>query len=135
MKELIIDAKTENLDAVLAFVNEALEECGSSPKAQMQMEIAVEEIFVNIANYAYHPGSGSAVIRLETSDDPTSVTVTFKDAGIPYDPLLKEDPNTHLSAEEREIGGLGIFMAKKSVDDIHYEYKNGENILSIQKNL
>ena len=99
------------------------------------MDIAVEEIFVNIANYAYTPETGKAVIRVDTANDPNRVTVIFKDTGIPYDPLAKEDPDITLSSEERKIGGLGIYMAKKSVDDIQYEYKNGENILSIRKNL
>ena len=135
MKELVIEAKPENLEKVLSFVDQSMDEFGSSLKAKMQMDIAVEEIFVNIANYAYRPDTGYAFIRLETSDDPTTVTVTFKDTGMPYDPLAKPDPDITLSAEERQIGGLGIFMAKKSVDDIRYEYKNGENILSISKKL
>ena len=135
MKELVIEAKPENLDKVLSFVDQSMDEFGSSQKAKMQMDIAVEEIFINIANYAYRPETGYAFIHLETSDDPTTVTVTFKDTGMPYDPLAKPDPDITLSAEERQIGGLGIFMAKKSVDDIHYEYKNGENILSISKKL
>ncbi len=135
MKELTIDAKTENLSRVLEFVDEELEKSGCSMRSMMQMDIAVEEIFVNIANYAYTPESGKAVIRVDTANDPNRVTVIFKDTGTPYDPLAKEDPDITLSSEERKIGGLGIYMAKKSVDDIKYEYKNGENILSIRKNL
>ena len=135
MKELVIDAKTENLDRVLEFVDKELETSGCSMRSKMQMDIAVEEIFVNIANYAYTPKTGRAVIRVDADDDPGRVTVIFKDTGIPYDPLAKEDPDITLSSEERQIGGLGIYMAKKSVDDIRYEYKNGENILSIRKNL
>ena len=135
MKELTIDAKTENLSRVLEFVDEELEKSGCSMRSMMQMDIAVEEIFVNIANYAYTPESGKAVIRVDTANDPNRVTVIFKDTGTPYDPLAKEDPDITLSSEERKIGGLGIYMAKKSVDDINYEYKNGENILSIRKNL
>ncbi len=135
MKELIIDAKTENLGKVHEFVDEQLEANGCSMRSMLQMDIAVEEIFVNIANYAYTPETGKAVIRVDTANDPNRVTVIFKDTGIPYDPLAKEDPDITLSSEERKIGGLGIYMAKKSVDDIQYEYKNGENILSIRKNL
>ncbi len=135
MKELTVDAKTENLSRVLEFVDEELEKSGCSMRSRMQMDIAVEEIFVNIANYAYTPESGKAVIRVDTANDPNRVTVIFKDTGTPYDPLAKEDPDITLSSEERKIGGLGIYMAKKSVDDIKYEYKNGENILSIRKNL
>lgn len=135
MKELVIDAIIENLGEVLEFVDRQLEKCGCSMKAKLQMDIAVEEIFVNIASYAYAPETGQAVIRVDTDHDPGRVTVIFKDTGIPYDPLAKPDPDITLSSEQRQIGGLGIFMAKKSVDDIRYEYKNGENILSIRKNL
>ncbi len=135
MKELFIEAKDENLDKVLAFVDEQLEAYDCPMKTQMQVDIAVEEIFVNIAHYAYVPGEGSATIRAEVTEDPLSVSLTFVDNGIPYDPLAKEDPDITLSADERQIGGLGIFMVKKSMDDVAYEYKDGHNVLTIKKNL
>ena len=103
-------------------------------KAQMQIDIAIDELFGNIANYAYNPEIGSATVRVEVTEEPT-VIITFIDHGVPYNPLEKTDPDTSLSAEEREIGGLGIFMVKKSMDHISYEYKNGQNILRIKKNL
>lgn len=135
MKELTIEAKVENLDEVLAFVDEQLEAHDCSMKIQTQIDIAVEELFVNIAHYAYNPETGPATLRVEIQDEPLSVIITFIDNGIPYDPLAKPDPDVTLSAEEREIGGLGIYMVKKSMDNIKYEYKDGKNILSIQKNL
>ena len=134
-KELVIEAGIDKLDEVISFVDSQLENIECSMKAQMQIDIAVEEIFVNIANYAYNPDVGDATIRVEVSDDPLTVTITFLDHGKPYDPLAKEDPDVTLSAEERDIGGLGIFIAKKSMDDIRYEYKDGQNILTIEKNL
>ena len=133
MSELTLEAKVENLDEVLNFVNDFLEEKGCSPKAQMQLDVAVEEIFVNIASYAYKPGAGTATVQITSAPEPRSVIVTFTDQGIPYDPLAKEDPDVTLSAEERPIGGLGIFMVKKSMDDVAYEYKDGSNILTIKK--
>ena len=135
MKELFIEAKDENLDKVLAFVDEQLEAYDCPMKTQMQVDIAVEEIFVNIAHYAYVPGVGSATIRAEVSEDQLAVSLTFVDNGMPYDPLAKEDPDITLSADERQIGGLGIFMVKKSMDDVAYEYKDGQNVLTIKKNL
>ncbi len=135
MKELYIEAKDENLDEVLAFVDEQLEAYDCPMKTQMQVDIAVEEIFVNIAHYAYVPDVGAATIRAEVTEDPLSVSLTFVDNGMPYDPLAKEDPDITLSADERSIGGLGIFMVKKSMDDMTYEYKDGQNILTIKKNL
>ena len=134
-RKLDIEADVSNLDKVLAFVDEQLEAYGCSPKIQMQIDVAVEEIFVNIASYAYNPEKGSAGICVETQEDPLVVTITFTDNGIPYDPLKKPDPDVTLSAEERQIGGLGIYMVKKSMDDISYEYKDGRNILTIKKNL
>lgn len=101
----------------------------------MQIDVAVEELFVNIAQYAYAPGIGVATIRLEIQEDPFVVVITFIDNGIPYNPLAKEDPDITLSAEERPIGGLGIYMVKKSMDEVSYEYKDGQNILRIKKQL
>ena len=135
MKELDIKARAENLEEVIQFVDQELEIADCPIKAQMQIEIAVEEIFINIANYAYNPDTGSAVIRIEVTDDPVSVKLVFIDNGVPYDPLAKKDPDITLSAEERDIGGLGIFMVKKNMDEIHYEYKDGQNILTLIKNL
>ena len=104
-------------------------------KAQMQISVAVEEIFVNIASYAYAPDKGSATVCVEVSGDPVTVTITFVDRGVPYDPLAKEDPDVTLSADERGIGGLGIFMTKKIMDDVAYEYRDGKNILTLKKNI
>lgn len=135
MKELLIEAKDENLYQVLDFVNEQLDACECPPATKITVDIAVEEIFINIAHYAYNPEVGPATIRAEVIDEPLSVKLTFVDNGVPYDPLAKADPDITLSAEEREIGGLGIFMVKKSMDNVSYEYKDGQNILTIQKNL
>ena len=135
MKELTIAATVENIETVTDFVNEQLEALDCPMKAQMQIDIAIDELFSNIAHYAYNPETGDATVRVEVVEDPMAVVITFIDKGIPYDPLKKADPNTALSAEEREIGGLGIFMVKKSMDDITYEYKDGQNILKIKKNI
>ena len=104
-------------------------------KAQIQIDIAIDEIFGNIAHYAYHPQVGEATVRVEEIRDPGVVILTFIDRGTPYDPLKNQDPNTDLSAEERDIEGLGIFMVKKCMDEMRYEYKDGQNILTIQKAL
>lgn len=135
INEIVIDANTDKLDEVIGFVDAHLEEYDCSMKTQMQIDIAVEEVFVNIANYAYNTDIGKATIRVEISGDPIVIKITFLDNGTPYDPLAKEDPDVTLSAEDRKIGGLGIFMTKKSMDNIQYEYKNGQNILTIEKNL
>ena len=120
---------------VQAFVEEHLEEAGCPLKAQMQISIAVEEIFINIASYAYAPGTGKAIIRVEFTKDPSVVSITFIDRGVPYNPLDKQDPDVTLPADERDIGGLGIFMAKEIMDDEYYEYKDGQNILTMTKKL
>ncbi len=135
MKELTIAATVENIETVTKFVNAQLELMDCPIKAQMQIDIAIDELFGNIAHYAYNPEVGSATVRVEVSEDPLAVIITFIDNGIPYDPLGKDDPDITLSAEEREIGGLGIYMVKKSMDEITYEYKDGQNILKIKKNI
>ena len=135
MKELTIAATVENIETVTDFVNEQLEALDCPIKAQMQIDIAIDELFGNIAHYAYNPEIGKATVRVEVIEDPLAVTITFIDNGVPYDPLAKADPDTTLSAEERDIGGLGIYMVKKSMDNITYEYKDGQNILKIKKKL
>lgn len=135
MKELTIAATVENLGTVTAFVDEQLEALDCPMKAQMQIDIAIDELFGNIAHYAYNPDVGEATVRVEVVEEPLSVVITFIDKGVPYDPLAAADPDTTLSAEERSIGGLGIFMVKKTMDDVSYRYENGRNILSIRKTL
>ncbi len=135
MKELSLDAKIENLGEVLEFLDEELMRLNCSFKIQTQLDIAVEEIFVNIAHYAYKPKTGSATIRLEIEEEPPAIAITFIDSGMPYNPLEKEDPDITLSAEERQIGGLGIYMVKKSMDNMVYRHENGNNILTITKKL
>jgi len=134
MKELTMEAAIENVDAVTEFVNEQLERLGCPIRARMQVDVAIDELFGNIAHYAYHPGVGPATVRVETTEDPLSVIITFIDHGVKFDPLAREDPDLTLSAEERGIGGLGIYMVKKSMDELSYEYRDGQNILRIKKN-
>lgn len=135
MKELTIAATVENIDTVTDFVNEQLEAYDCPMKAQLQIAVAIDELFSNIAHYAYNPDVGQATVRVEVVENPLSVIITFIDNGIPYDPLKKEDPDITLSAEERDIGGLGIYMVKKTMDAVSYEYKDGCNILTIKKDL
>ncbi|MCL2100747.1 MAG: ATP-binding protein [Fibromonadales bacterium] len=132
MEELIIEAQLENLNAVQDFVAEKLESASCPAKLQTQIAIAVEEIFVNIARYAYCPETGGATIRVSADDD---VVIEFEDKGKPYNPIKKKDPDTTASAEEREIGGLGIFMVKKIMDAIEYKRIGNKNILTIKKRL
>lgn len=135
MKKLMIPAAVDRLDEINAFVEAELEACGCSPKAQMQVSLAVEEIFVNIANYAYNPEVGEAEICVDTGGDPPSVLIRFLDHGKPFNPLEKPDADTTLSAEKRDIGGLGILLVKKNMDEVQYSYENGANILTIRKKL
>ena len=135
MKELTLPATIENIEKVTDFVNEQLEEIECPMKAQMQIDIAIDELFGNIAHYAYNPETGPATVRVEVTEEPISAVITFIDHGVPYDPLKKDDPDITLSAEERAIGGLGVFMVKKTMDEISYEYKDGKNILRIRKNM
>ena len=135
MKELTVDATIENVAAVTAFVDEQLEQLNCPMKTQCQVDVAIDELFGNIANYAYNPDIGTATVRVEVTENPLAVVITFIDNGIPYDPLAKGDPDITLSVEERQIGGLGIYMVKKSMDDVSYEYKDGKNILRIKKNI
>ena len=135
MKELSIPATVENIHHVTAFVNEQLEALDCPPRAQLQIEIAIDELFANIANYAYSPEVGEATVRVEVTQQPLAVIITFIDQGHPFDPLTAQDPDITLSADDRPIGGLGIYMVKQSMDEISYEYRNGQNILTIKKRI
>ena len=135
MKEITLPATLENLASVQSFIEEELEAADCPVKAMMQISIAVEEIYVNIARYAYNPEVGEATVRCAVGDDPLQVTIQFLDSGRPFDPLAKPDTDTSLSAEERDIGGLGILMVKKSMDDVQYRYEDGCNILTLKKHL
>ncbi len=134
-EELIVKADINNLDEVQAFIDEKLEAVGCPLKTQTTIDVAVEEIFVNIASYAYDSSGGDAIIQVAMNEDPLAIEITFIDFGKEYNPLAKADPNTSLALMERQKGGLGIFMVKKSMDDMTYEYKDGKNILRIVKNL
>lgn len=135
MKRLTVPAKAECLDEINAFVGGELEQYECPVGIQMQIELAIEEIFVNIANYAYKPVDGEAEIRCEVLRDPLRVIIQFLDKGRPYDPLAKEDADTSAEALLEREGGLGILLVKKTMDDVKYTYEGGKNILTIQKNL
>lgn len=133
MKEIRLPARVENIDTVTDFVNEQLEELGCPVKVQIQIAVAIDELFGNIARYAYDGEEGEAVVRVEGGDNNDSVTITFIDSGKPFDPLKRDDPDVTLSASERNIGGLGIFVVKRTMDSIDYKFEDNKNVLSIHK--
>lgn len=126
-------ATTETLPEVLSFTEETLEGVGLSLKTTTALCVAIEEVFVNIAHYAYPEGEGDVTLRISFDKDNSSVTFTLRDKGVPFDPLAKADPDITLPAAKREIGGLGIFIAKKTMDSLSYTFENGENILTMTK--
>ena len=118
-----------------AFIERRLEAADCSPRALMQLGLAIEEVFINIASYAYAPGTGNATIRVEIDRAAKLATITFIDSGVPYNPLKKRDPDITLSASERQIGGLGVFLTKKLTDDVRYDRRDGKNFLMLIKHL
>ena len=132
-RELCLEACDDTLHVVLHELEEYLNTVSCSNDCKMELLIATEEIFINIAHYAYGGEIGKAYIKIEIKDNPKSICITFKDQGTPYNPLEKEDPDITLSAEERAIGGLGIYMVKQSMDHVEYDYQDGYNILRIEK--
>ncbi len=135
MKGITVEANRENLLQVQSFIDRELEAADCPMATQIAIDVAVEELFVNIASYAYGGKSGPATIQVHINENPTSAEITFIDRGKQYDPLAKPDPDVTLAAKDRKKGGLGIFMVKNSMDDIKYEYKDGKNILTLIKNL
>lgn len=134
MTQRTFDAVTKNLDQVLAFLDSQLESWGCPLRVQLQLDVAVEELFVNIASYAYGEKTGTAEIAMDLLPGQI-IEITFRDSGIPYNPLEKPDPDVTKPAEEREIGGLGIYIVKKSMDEVLYRHEEGQNILTIRKAL
>ena len=133
--EMFITAKKENLPAVINFINSKMEAAGCPMRTVMQVDVAAEEIFVNVALYAYEGGEGPVSVRVDIPESRGEVIITFTDSGMPFDPLAKEDPDIGQSAEQRSIGGLGIFMVKKTMDSCSYEYRDGKNVFTMKKNL
>ena len=130
-EELRVEAKVEKLPAVIEFVTGTLtDQCPM--RDRMHIELVTEEIFVNIASYAYSEPGGFATIRRSGGEGPEGLTLTFIDSGAPYDPLQKPDPDLTLSIDARPIGGLGVFLVKKIVDEAHYKYEGEQNILTVR---
>ena len=135
MEVITVPAESTALETVNTFIQEKLESINCPKRAKMQMMLAVEEIFVNISSYAYHPEVGQAEVGVDIDGDPPTVTIRFLDQGRPFNPLEKPDADITLSAQEREIGGLGILLVKKIMDQVDYAYENGKNILTIKKEI
>lgn len=130
MKELAVEAKIENLDRVQDFVRDQLRAC--PPKVRAQIAIAVDEVFSNIAHYAYVQDAGTVLVRVKAGD---AVTIEFEDSGRPYDPLSSADPDLSLDVDAREVGGLGIFMVKNLMDSVAYRREGSKNVLTIRKSV
>ena len=135
MKELTLEAKVENIQAATDFIDRELEAVDCPMKAQMRIDVAIDEIFANIAHYAYKPGTGDVTLQFAYDAATQTASITFIDSGTPYNPLEREDPDTTLSAEDRAVGGLGIFLVKKTMDDMRYWYADGRNHLVLEKKL
>lgn len=133
MPKIKLHAAIDKIEKATDFINSILESADCPTKAQMQLDIALDELMSNVARYAYGNKQGDITISLRILENPRRAILTLMDKGIPYNPLKKEDPDIMLSAEDREIGGLGIFIVKNSMDDMAYAYKNGKNIVSIIK--
>ena len=129
----VFAAKREMLAEVIAFIEGKLEEAGCPMKTLMQITVAAEEAFINVASYSYPESEGTVTVDAEITDEPRTLVLTFTDQGIPYDPLAKADPDVTAAAEDRQIGGLGIYMFKKLMDEVSYEYRDGKNILTMKK--
>ena len=133
MKEMTCAAVVENIPRVTAFVEEAMEEAGASAAAVMQMDVAVDEIFSNIARYAYGLDTGDASVQCSFEDG--TFVLTFRDSGAAFNPLESAEPDVTLPAAERQIGGLGIFLTRKLMDRMSYAREGNENVLRLEKRL
>ncbi len=133
MKELTLPATIENIDVATDFIDEELEAHNCPMKAITQINIALDELFSNIARYAYPDSQGMATVRIDI--DSERIFLQLADSGIEFNPLKNDDPDITASIDNRSVGGLGIFMVKKTMDEVKYEYINNQNIISIIKKI
>lgn len=135
MIEQVFAADVQKLPDVMAFAEGHLAAANCTARMQMAIAVALEEIFVNIAHYAYPNGTGSVRIAFDFDENSRTVSLCLADQGIPFNPLEKPAPDITLPAEERPIGGLGILITIKTMDEVSYRYENGENILTMRKKI
>ena len=135
MKEKVFEAKDENMLEMLGFVEQELENYGCSMRMQTAISVALEEVFINVAHYAYPDGNGKAKVSINIDPTTDEMTCILSDSGIAFNPLTQDDPDITLPVEQREIGGLGILIVKKTMDYVEYSRENGENILTMRKKL
>ena len=133
VEAITVPAVIENIEPVTDLINEKLAAIGCPVREQTQIDVAVDEILSNIARYAYEGEAGEMSVRVKPTDSPRGVELTFTDSGVPFDPLRKPDPDVTLPAEQRGIGGLGIFLVRKTMDEVLYRYEEGRNILVVRK--
>ena len=134
-REVTLPAVVDSIRIVTEFVDEQLEELGCPIKAQMQIDVAIDELFSNIAYYAYPDGQGEATVCFSFAEGSRLVSITFTDTGTPFNPLESKEPDTTAPASEREIGGLGILLVRKTMDDVSYRFEDGQNQLTICKRI
>ena len=135
MKHLILPAKLESIPKVTAWIDEVLDALDCPMKIRVQIDVAIDEIFSNIAYYAYPEKNGTAEVQIDFDAQERMFSMTFIDSGTPFNPLKRADPNTALGPRERAIGGLGIFLVKKTMHDVIYGHENGHNVLTLKKRI
>jgi len=135
MDPITVPASKENLADVLEFIRSKLEAFPHQESSLLQLELAVEEAYANIASYAYPVEPGEVTVGLKIDENPLFVTVELIDTGIRFNPLEKEDPDISLGIDDKKPGGLGILLIKQNADQVNYQYLDGRNILTIQKRL
>ena len=135
MDPITVPAYKENLADVLEFIRQKVEAYPHQESSLLQLELSLEEAYVNIASYAYPEEPGDVIVGLKIDENPLVVTVELVDTGIRFDPLEKDDPDISIGIDERKPGGLGILLLKQNADQVHYQYLEGKNILTIRKRL
>ena len=135
MKTMTLEAKIENIPVLTDFIDEQLQALDCPMKAQLQIDVAIDEVFTNIASYGYPEGDGMATVRIDFDADTRMVSIAFEDNGIPFNPMEQPEPDVTLPIEKRQIGGLGIFLVRKTMDDVDYRREDGRNMLTIKKKI
>ncbi len=136
MREMTVSATPDQIEQVVDFVNEQLDTLGCSDEVRIDVDVAIDELLGNIVQYAYGSEGGTVTVRVDAQEEPPAAAITFMDHGAPFNPLAQEQPNTTaLPARERPLGGLGLFLARKLMDELDYRYQDGQNVLTARKAL
>ena len=134
VQKITLPAVVDSIEKVTEFVNDRLQKSNIPQKIQTQIDVVIDELMSNVTKFAYRDGkNGDISVEMEVNEE--EIAMTFRDSGVPFNPLEQADPDVNAPLEQRKIGGLGLFLVRKTMDKLNYVYENGQNVLTVIKKL